>query len=133
MKISIGVVVLAGGISSNEQPYDFVISNSRQAQIVSTVRASTARGFDRGNQRTILEFKVSKKHNSVEEAQAYVMQHAASLQNLETTLTVIGEPSQDIYSLGDAVIKEVRSTSDGIVSTHAYKIIGGNFSKIAYE
>ncbi|MDR1890665.1 MAG: hypothetical protein LBQ23_00565 [Puniceicoccales bacterium] len=129
MKITIGTVTLAGGNVSNEQPYDLQINNSRQTQIASAMRAAAIRGFDRGNQQTTLEFKVSKRHSSVEEAQAYAIQHAASLTNLSSTLVITEEPSQDTYSLNDVVISEVQSVSDGVVSTHAYKIIGGTFTK----
>ncbi|MDR2737377.1 MAG: hypothetical protein LBB18_00330 [Puniceicoccales bacterium] len=129
MKIYIGTVVLAGGICNSEQPYDFVIKNSRQVQIVPTMRATAVTGFDRRNQKTVLEFKVSKKHSSVMEAQAYVVQHAASLQDLPTVLTVVCEPSQSAYSLHGAVISEVQSTNEGMASKHSYVIVGGNFSK----
>ncbi|MDR2778738.1 MAG: hypothetical protein LBB16_00405 [Puniceicoccales bacterium] len=129
MKITIGTVILAGGNVVNEQPYDLKINNSRQIQIAFAMRAAAIRGFDRGNQQTTLEFKVSKRHSSVEEAQAYAIQHAASLTNLSSTLVITEEPSQDTYLLNDAVIGEIQSVSDGIVSSHAYKIIGGIFIK----
>ncbi|MDR1457879.1 MAG: hypothetical protein LBI47_03465, partial [Puniceicoccales bacterium] len=117
MKITIGTIILAGGNVVNEQPYDLKINNSRQVQIASALRAISVRGFDRGNQQTTLEFKVSKRHSSVEEAQAYAIQHAASLTNLPSTLVITEEPSQDTYSLNDAVISEVQSISDGVVSS----------------
>jgi hypothetical protein len=129
MKILVGTFVLAGGSSANEQPYDFKISHSRQVQIATSMRAAAVKGFDRGNQQTTLEFKVSRKHDSVEGAQAYVIQHAASLNGLSSTLTIIEEPSQDVYLLSDAVISETQSTGEGIVSLHAYRIVGGNFTK----
>ncbi|MDR1528128.1 MAG: hypothetical protein LBS22_00885 [Puniceicoccales bacterium] len=129
MKITIGTIILAGGNVANEQPYDLKINNSRQVQIAPAMRAIAVRGFDRGNQQTTLEFKVSKKHSSVEEAQAYAIQHAASLTNLSSTLVITEEPSQDTYSLNDVVIGEVQSVSEGVVSSHAYKIIGGIFTK----
>jgi hypothetical protein len=129
MKITMGTIILAGGNVANERPYDLKISNSRQVQIASALRAISVRGFDRGNQQTTLEFKVLKSHSSVEEAQAYAIQHAASLTNLPSTLVITEEPSQDTYSLNDAVISEVQSVSDGVVSSHAYKITGGIFTK----
>ncbi|MDR2432223.1 MAG: hypothetical protein LBD34_00510 [Puniceicoccales bacterium] len=129
MKITIGTIILAGGNVANEQPYDLKINNFRQVQIASAIRATSVRGFDRGNQQTTLEFKVSRGHPSVEEAQAYAIQHAASLVNLPSTLVITEEPSKDTYSLNDAVISEVQSVSDGVTSSHAYKIIGGIFTK----
>jgi hypothetical protein len=129
MKISFGEMSLAGGNVVNERPYDVRIGNSRQTQAVLTMRAPAAKMIDRGNQMTVFEFKVAKKHDSVEDAQTFVLQHSASLQNLGSTLTVVEEPSQSSYSLSDAVIREVKSSSDGVVSMHAYNITGGNFSK----
>jgi hypothetical protein len=129
MIISIGTVILAAGNSENERPYALRVNNSRQFQTATAVGADTVRNFDRGNQQTTVEFRVSKKHSSVEEAQAYVLKHAASLKNLSPVLTITAEPSGDIYSLGDAIIGDVQSQSNGIVSSHFYKIIGGNFSK----
>jgi hypothetical protein len=124
-----GSAVLAGGNSVNEQPYDLRISNGRQVQIATAMRTGAIRSFDRGNQRTTLEFKVSKRHGSAEEAQTYALAHAASLKNLGTTLSMVLEHSQDVYVLEDATIVEVRSMADGIVSSHSYEIVGGNFTK----
>ncbi|MDR3143898.1 MAG: hypothetical protein LBT64_00135 [Puniceicoccales bacterium] len=129
MKILIGTVILAGGREADEEPYDLKISNSRSVQMSSSVRASTAKVFDRGNQQTAVEFKVSKKHHSSADAQSHVLQLASSLKTLPPTLTVIEEPSNATYSLGDAAMEDVQSTCSGIVSTHVYRIIGGNFTK----
>ncbi|MDR1433085.1 MAG: hypothetical protein LBI61_01955 [Puniceicoccales bacterium] len=131
MKISMGTVVLVAGDSSNERAYDFKITNTRQIQIATAVRSATARGFDRGNQQTTVEFRVSKRHDSAQKAQKYVLQHAALLKNLSPTLTIAVEPSQEIYALSDAAIGDVQSESEGVVSLHFYKIIGGNFAKIS--
>jgi hypothetical protein len=129
MKFSMGSTILAGGNSVGEQPYDLMINNSRQFQIATAMRADAVKNFDRGNQQTTVEFKVSKRHFTVEEALAYVLQLGTSLKDLPTTLTIVEEPSQDAYSLSDAVIVDVQSCSNGIVSSHSYRIIGGNFTK----
>jgi hypothetical protein len=39
------------------------------------------------------------------------------------------ESSQDSYSLNDAVLGEVQSVTEGAVSSHVDKIIGGIFTK----
>lgn len=131
MKISMGTVVLIAGDAANERAYDFKITNTRQIQIATGVRSVTVKGFDRGNQQTTVEFRVSKRHDSAQKAQEYVLQHAASLKNLSPTLTITVEPSQETYALGDAAIGDVQSESEGIVSSHFYKIVGGNFTKIS--
>jgi hypothetical protein len=129
MKISMGAIVLAGGMSAGGEPYDLKISNSRSVQIASSVRAVAAKGFDRGNQQTVFEFKVSRKHDSSTAAQSHVLGLAELLKNLPPTVTVVEEPSGDTYSLNDAAIAEVQSTCSGITSVDFYKIIGGNFTK----
>jgi hypothetical protein len=95
---TIGIITLAGGNISNEQPYDLKMNNSRQIETASPMRARAMRGCDRGNQQTTLELKVSKRHFSLEEAQAYSIQHAASLTNVSSTLVITNEPLYDAHS-----------------------------------
>ena len=133
MKISIGTVILAGGAAVDEQPYDFSISNTRLIQMANTIRGETTQGFDRGNQRTSLEFRVVKRHESAEAAETFVIEHAAQLKNLGTDLVITEEPSQQMYTLNDAVISTVECSFEGIASFHFYKIIGGNFRRYEYS
>jgi hypothetical protein len=130
MKILIGDVVLAGGIEAQESPYDVTIRNEREVQIVGVLRGDSARSYDRGNRRTILSFKVTRRHNSTEDAQKFILMHAAHLGNLATSVTAIEEPSGDEYALPNATVVSVQSFSSGSTSTHEYRIVGGNFSKI---
>lgn len=127
MKISIGTVELVRGSDYNEQPYDFVINHVRQIQVANILRAVSAKYYDRGNISTILEFKVSRRHKDVESAQMYIIQHLSILSNLSSTLTLTEEPSLTSYSLVNAVISKTSSFCEGAVSTHFYKITGGNF------
>ena len=127
MKISIGTVELVRGSDYNEQPYDFVINHVRQIQVANILRAVSAKYYDRGNISTTLEFKVSRRHKDVESAQMYINQHLSILSNLSSTLTITEEPSLTSYSLVNAVISKTSSFCEGAVSTHFYKITGGNF------
>lgn len=127
MKISIGTVELVRGSDYNEQPYDFVINHVRQIQVANILRAVSAKYYDRGNISTILEFKVSRRHKDVESAQMYIIQHLSILSNLSSTLTITEEPSLTSYSLVNAVISKTSSFCEGAVSTHFYKVTGGNF------
>lgn len=129
MKILIGEIVLSGGEEDYQSPYDISITNERNIQIVNTLRGIDAKGYDRGNQKTILEFKVSREHSSTEAAQKFVFEHAASLSGLKTYLTIIEEPSGDIFYLPNAVICSVRSVTSMNTTTHTYRIMGGNFCK----
>ncbi|MDR1414074.1 MAG: hypothetical protein LBI56_04030 [Puniceicoccales bacterium] len=129
MRISLGTIVLAKGNIADEQPYDFKLTNARQVQIAAALRADAVKGFDRGNRQTTLEFKVSRRHESAEEAQMHVLQHAASLNGAHSSLLIVAEPSGDAYLLNDVAVGEVQSASEDIISTHFYKIIGGIFTK----
>ena len=127
MKIKIGTIILAAGVEANEAPYDLKISNTRSVQVALSIRGECVKNFDRGNQQTVLEFAVTRKHESTEDAQLFIMQHSSSLSNLVDYLSVTEEPSGRVYYLTDAAITEVKSVSAHNTSTHAYKIVGGKF------
>jgi hypothetical protein len=129
MKIFIGEIALAGGVEAQESPCDMTIRNEREVQIVGVLRGNSAVSYDRGNQRTILNFTVTRRHNSIEDAQKFILMHAANLCNLSASVSVIEEPSGDEYVLPNATVVGVRSSSLGSTSTHEYRIVGGNFFK----
>jgi hypothetical protein len=133
MKILIGNVVLAGGVENHESPHDISIQNERAVQIAETLRGSVAKSYDRGNQRTVLNFKVTRRHDSTEAAQMFTLAHAASLSDLSTFVRVVEEPSGIVFILSDAAIASVQSSSVGNVSMHEYHIVGGNFSQMPIQ
>jgi len=130
MKILIGDIVLAGGIEARESPYDVSIRNEREVQIAGTLRGNAAKSYDRGNQRTIISFKVTRRHGYTEDAQKFILIHAASLSNLSASVSIIGEPSGDEFILPDAAVISVQSSSSGHASIYEYRIVGGIFSMV---
>lgn len=128
MKILIGDIVLAGGEALNQSPYDISIVNERNVQVAGTLRGISAKGYDRGNQRTTMIFSVARKHDSIMSAQRFLLEHAASLNGLEDNIQVIEEPSGTILYLPHAAIRNIRGTLSVNVTIHTYQIIGGNFS-----
>jgi hypothetical protein len=125
MKISFGNINLASGIEYGEMPIDFKIFGQRTVQILSTIRGSETKAIDRGNLNNRVEFRVRKKHDNAESAQNYSIRHASELRDLQSDLTIVGEPSNTPYYLKNAVILSVESTSNGNTSEHFYKIVGG--------
>jgi hypothetical protein len=125
MEIFLGDIHLANGIEYGEMPIDFKVFGQRTIQLLSTIRGNEAKAIDRGNLTTRLEFRVRKKHDTAEAAQHYVIRHASELRDLQTDLTIVGEPSNMTYYLKNAVISSVESSSNGNVSEHFYKIVGG--------
>ena len=128
MKIFFGSLSLADGLEFCESPYDFKVHSQRQVQIAESIRGSEVKAFDRGNLQTQITFKVKKKHNSIEDAQAYALSHAAGVAQQTGPLTIIGEPSGTTYTLSDASITRIESSSMHNVSFHTYHIIGGKFT-----
>ncbi|MDR1906827.1 MAG: hypothetical protein LBQ03_01225 [Puniceicoccales bacterium] len=125
MKISFGNINLASGIGYGETPIDFKVFGQRAIQLMSTIRGDEAKAVDRGNLTTRIEFRVRKKHDTVEAAQNYAVRHASELRDLQTDLTIVGEPSNTAYCLKNAVVSSVESMGNGTVSEHFYKIVGG--------
>jgi hypothetical protein len=130
MKIAFGDISLAGGVTYGETPIDFKIFGQRSIQFVETIRAAETKAIDRGNLGTRIEFRVRKKHDTTEDAQIYALHHASELHDLETTLTITAEPSNRIYFLTHAVIMGVESGSNGNVSEHFYRIVGGTVGTV---
>jgi hypothetical protein len=83
------------------------------------------KAVDRGNLNTRIEFCVRKQHDSAEGAQNYAIRHASELRDLQSDLTIVGEPSNATYYLRNAVVASVESSSNGSTSEHCYKIVGG--------
>jgi hypothetical protein len=133
MKIAFGEISLAGGVSYGETPIDFKIFGQRSMQLIETIRAAEAKAIDRGNLSTRIEFRVRKKHDTTEDAQIYALSHASELHDLETTLTITAEPSNRIYLLPHAVMERVESDSNGNVSEHFYRIVGGTVRTVLEE
>jgi hypothetical protein len=125
MKISFGDISLASGIEYGEMPIDFRIFGQRAVQVLSTIRGDEVKAVDRGNLNTRIEFRVRKKHDNTESAQNYTIRHASELRDLQSDLTIVGEPSNAAYYMRNAVISSVESSSNGNTSEHFYKIIGG--------
>jgi hypothetical protein len=128
MKISFGSFSLADGLEFRESPYDFKIQGQRQVQIAESIRGTEIKTFDRGNLQTQVTFKVKKKHDSSESAQAYALSHAAVLAQQIGPLTIIGEPSGTFYTLSDSSITRVESSSTHNISFHSYHVVGGKFT-----
>ncbi|MDR1458582.1 MAG: hypothetical protein LBI37_03630 [Puniceicoccales bacterium] len=128
MKISFGSMVLAAGNDAKENPFDLKIFGQRNVQIAETVRGTEAKAIDRGNLQITIEFKVSKKYDSVESAQIHSLKHSSELTGLQSYLTLIGEPSNTTYYMHNAVLVTVQSSASGNTSLHYYKITGGRIT-----
>ncbi len=128
MKILIGDMILAGGEELNQSPYDISIFNERDVQLACSLRGTSIKGYDRGNQRTTIRFTVARNHDSIESAQRFMLKHAASLNELESYLQIVEEPSGEVLYLLYAVISSIQGSVSVNVTIHTYQIIGGNFS-----
>ena len=129
MKILFGETELARGNEYGEVPLELKISGNREVQILSTIRGRASKALDRGNLVTSVEFRIRRKHATVEDAQKDTINYASSIDTSPSTLTIISEPGNTTYLLDNAVISGVVSSSSGNISEHFYKIIGGAISE----
>ena len=129
MKILFGEKALARGVDYGEMPIDFKITGDRGMQLLTSIRGTSACAINRGNLTTSIEFRLRKKHKTIEDAQQDAINHASSIETSPSQLTIITEPGNATYLLNNAVISGIVSTSNGNISEHFYKIIGGNISE----
>ncbi|MDR0728429.1 MAG: hypothetical protein LBF21_02375 [Puniceicoccales bacterium] len=128
MKITFGSLSLAAGLEFGESPYELRIQGQCQVQIAERIRGEEVRAFDRGNLQTQLSFRVKRRHDSAEAAQAYALSHAAALARQSGPLRLINEPGGTSYTLSDAAVTRVESSSSHNISFHSYQMVGGKFT-----
>ena len=128
MKIFLGELVLVGGAELNEEPINLKITSNRLVQTIYTLRADNAQPVDRGNVVVQIEFRVRRKHKSIEDAQIYTISRTSELNQLVSTLTVMPEPDGQAFYLQNATIQNTEFSLNGNISECFYKIVGGNLA-----
>jgi len=130
MIIQFGKIDLARGLAHRESPERLRIETGRAVQTTETLRGSVARVIDRGNRRTELRFRVTRRHASAEAASTYALTHAAALAQAAGPLVLTSEDggARARHILGDAAVREVRCEPSGLLTVSDYRILGGSFT-----
>ncbi len=125
MKITFNSHVLAAGKALKEIPFNVRINGHKEIQIAKTIRAQTAKAFDRGNFRTEFSFSIGKKHLSATDAERYIFIHTNSFIHTQGNLVLELENEQnERFVLENACIRDVTSHCTANASFHHYHVYG---------
>ena len=127
MKILLGQLILARGLTHRESPRQFSLATRRETQAAGALRASEAAVFDRGNAHTEVKFTVAKRHESAECALRFAAAHPQVLAQAGGGLIFVSEDGSQVAEvfLPDAVLRELRCVPAGLVTETVYEFIGG--------
>ena len=131
MKILFNTHILSAGKHFKEIPFDVRIHGHKEVQIAKTIRAQTAKTFDRGNFRTEFSFSIGKRHASSTDAERHAFMHTASFIHLQGNLILELENKQNHrFVLENACIYDISSNFTANASFHHYRIHGSELKKL---
>ena len=131
MKILFNTYVLAAGKKAKEIPFNVRINGHKEVQIAKTIRAVTAKAFDRGNLRTEFTFSIGKKHASPTDAERYIFSHITPFIHAQGNLILELENEQgERFVMENACIRDVTSQCTANASFHHYHICGVELKKL---
>ena len=126
MKITLNDHILAGGISTNEEPTHLFIRGRRQVALLQKIRAESIEAMNRGNLQLELRFQVGRRHASIQAAHDHLLRHASQLTHAGgTVLIALEDDKQSCYQLPHAVLEQVEIYIQGNASYTTYTLIGG--------
>jgi len=126
MKIKIGTFSLTGD-DMREWPDNLRINGRLLAQESQFLRAVQVRMRARGNRKTVITFDIKRLHESIQEAQTFMLLHFVDVPNSGLiTLSCVsdGGGEKDIY-LANGVAEVVDYSHKGQTSFYTYQITGG--------
>lgn len=127
MKIKIGSLVVAGA-TLKESPADLTINGQRLIDEAEFCRAESPDFYDRGNERTIVEFNVWRLHETLEEADIFMLDHAKNIPAVADVTLQIEDADGSV--VGSRFIKQASCQSvdrrqKGVSTYCRYRIVGG--------
>ena len=130
MKIRLGPLDLARGLAHRESPRQFSLTTTRETQVAAALRAPQAAVFDRGNARTLVQFTVTRRHDSIERALRFAALHPSALAATTGGLTFITEdgPVESEIFLPDAALRSVKCVPNALLTDTDYEFLGGSLT-----
>ena len=116
----------AGGM---ESPADWSVTQQRVVQTTNPVRARTTKSLPREDRRTDVSFKVTRLHDSVQDAEEFVIDHPSAVPS-NGTLVVTADSQTGAWgkrSMPDCCIQNVAMRHTGKTSVATYSLTGGEF------
>lgn len=113
-------------------PSDLQVEVAGAVQTGEFVRAVQARSWHRGNRRTSLRFGVTRLHDSLPAAMAFLTLHAAEM-SVEGLLVIEYRGSNGQRGeryLPECVVASVSSRHTGCTTFHEYQLVGGLLTSV---
>lgn len=106
------------------------INGSRMLQASGGTRWEQVKIRDRKNRKTVITVTVNRLHDSIAEAQRFLLTHEGTIPatGLITLACGVGDGDASLIYLVDAGIEVVDRTYWGASTVHNYTFIGGQFS-----
>lgn len=127
MRITIDNVELAG--DATEKPSGLEGASEFADQVAQISRGKEPLFFDRGNRSVPLSFTVRRKHESVDAAQAFCINHLDEATRVGTITFAFGSGAGGTtrYARGRVKIKSFRHV--GVTTFHTYDLVCGRITK----
>lgn len=124
-------IVLADGafraVGKSIGPAEFSLGGRRLVQEQQFLRAAAVSVLDRANLKTVIKFRVSREHASVQDAEYFLLSHYVDLPG-SGTVTFAAKNSagaEKRLKLAAAAIAVTDHSYSGCRTFHAYEISGG--------
>jgi hypothetical protein len=152
VNIKIGNYQLAG--DGSDSVSDFSIENTSRIQIVEGIRRLNVLPIDRGNVRTVVSFKVTRKFETIDQAESFILSHgntnvqfvgqngmakpltapnAIPRSGLVTIQSGTVNGRRTLLFFRATAIETVQSSFIGLTTMHRYTMMTGQIKKKAVD
>lgn len=126
MKITLASFDFSG--TGSEEVSDLRGSGSRQVQVAELLRAQHARVYQRNNEITRISFAVTRKHDSLQAAQEFLITHPLEFPRTGKLVIQAMEPGTDertLFTAETAAIEGWDYSHIGVTTIFSYKLVIG--------
>ena len=111
-------------------PDSLHVNGERVIQIADLLREDSANFFNRKNAKTIITFSVTREHDSVRLAEAYLLQHEAEIPDSGIVEFISYDElgGEDSFYFPTGFLKTTDAAYNGCTTFHSYTLIGGRIT-----
>lgn len=107
------------------------VDTSLEVQTTQGLRAAYAKHRARGNMQNSVSFTVTRRHDSVEEAEEFYLSHAQEVSGKADANFECGEPGDtEVLSMNGANLHVSAISRRGVTTTHTYLLAGGEIASL---
>ncbi|MFA7335075.1 MAG: hypothetical protein WC130_12405 [Kiritimatiellia bacterium] len=111
-------------------PNSLRVNGRRQIQTAALLRAAAGSVFNRGNSVTTITFSVIRKHDSILEAEGYMLRHEVEIpqEGKVTFICYDSAGAEEIYYFDCGGLETTDASYCGCSTEHSYVLIGGRIT-----